>query len=480
MTTEAKNRELLLLFFEPDEKPDPAKKEEFLKNVMAGQLSRTARITLDRMLLIQVKYIRKTAWLTALMILLAAALITKGSPDSVLQIAALTPLLAFVTEIETRRSYAYGMAELEMTTSFSLRSIRYARFMILGLFDLAILSGISLLIRKYVAMSAMLTLSCLLLPFLLTMTGALLLERTAFGRSHPHGSGVLALLISVGTEILLFPASPLAMPLNKTVIMLGLGTGGSLFAGCSDYTILHKCKTGSGDDNLMELKIDRVSKQYKNKIAVDRLSATLHTGVTGLLGANGAGKTTLMRMICGVITPTSGEITYNGIPVSEERYRSVLGYLPQEFGCYPEFSGRDFLLYFAALKGMPRNEAEIRSEELLETVGLADVSKKRVRTYSGGMKQRLGIAQALLNRPQVLILDEPTAGLDPMERVRFRELIGEIGKSSIVLLSTHIVSDVEHIADHILMMKNGQLLWQGEWKESDGSLEEFYLREFRE
>ena len=191
--------------------------------------------------------------------------------------------------------------------------------------------------------------------------------------------------------------------------------------------------------SIMELKIDRVSKQYKNKIAVDRFSAALHTGVTGLLGANGAGKTTLMRMICGVITPTGGEITYNGIPVSEERYRSVLGYLPQEFGCYPEFSGRDFLLYFAALKGMPKNE----------------------------------------NRPQVLILDEPTAGLDPMERVRFRELIREIGKSSIVLLSTHIVSDVEHIADHILMMKDGQLLWQGEWKEADGSLEEFYLREFR-
>ena len=219
MTTEAKNRELLLLFFEPDEMPDPAKKEEFLKNVMAGQLSRTARITLDRMLLIQVKYIRKTAWLAALMILLAAALITKGSPDSVIQISALTPLLAFVTEIETRRSYAYGMAELEMTTAFSLRSIRYARFMILGLFDLAVLSGISLLIRKYIAISAMLTLSCLLLPFLLTMTGALLLERTAFGRSHPYGSGVLALLIAAGTEILLLPAGPLAMPLNKTLIM---------------------------------------------------------------------------------------------------------------------------------------------------------------------------------------------------------------------------------------------------------------------
>ena len=132
MITEAKNRELLLLFFEPEEKPDPVKKEEFLKTVMAGQLTRSVKITLDRMLLIQIKYIRKTAWLAALMILLAAALITKGNSDRVLQIAALTPLLAFVTEIETRRSYAYGMAELEMTTPFSLRSIRYARFMILG------------------------------------------------------------------------------------------------------------------------------------------------------------------------------------------------------------------------------------------------------------------------------------------------------------------------------------------------------------
>ena len=221
MTTEAKNRELLLLFFEPDEKPDPAKKEAFLKNVMTGQITRATKMTLHRMLLIQVKYIRKTAWLAALMILLIAALITKGNPDSVLQIAALTPLLAFVTEIETRRSYAYGMAELEMTTAFSLRSIRYARFMILGLFDMAVLAGISLLIRKYVAMSVLLTLAHLLLPFLLTMIGALLLERTAFGRSHPYGSGVLALLISAGTGFLLLPAGPLAMSLNKTLIMQG-------------------------------------------------------------------------------------------------------------------------------------------------------------------------------------------------------------------------------------------------------------------
>ena len=213
MTTEAKNRELLLLFFEPDEMPNPAKKEAFLKNVMTGQITRATKITLDRMLLIQAKYIRKTAWLAALMILLAAALITKGSPNGVLQIAALTPLLAFVTEIETRRSYAYGMAELEMTTPFSLRSIRYARFLILGLLDLSVLTGIALFIRNYITISAMLTLSCLLLPFLLTMAGALLLERTAFGRSHPYGSGVLALLIAAGTEGFLIPNSTAAIPL---------------------------------------------------------------------------------------------------------------------------------------------------------------------------------------------------------------------------------------------------------------------------
>ena len=228
----------------------------------------------------------------------------------------------------------------------------------------------------------------------------------------------------------------------------------------------------------MELVIDRVTKQYKNKIAVDRLTFALQPGVTGLLGANGAGKTTLMRMICGILTPTGGTIALDGTPVTEERYRAVLGYLPQDFGYYPEFSGRDFLLYFGALKGLDKTQAKRRTEELLEMEGLADVAKKKIKTYSGGMKQRLGIAQALLNDPQVLILDEPTAGLDPKERVRFRELIAEIGKKSIVLLSTHIVSDVEHIADRILMMKDGQIIWQGNWNEQDGSLEDFYMKEF--
>ncbi len=228
----------------------------------------------------------------------------------------------------------------------------------------------------------------------------------------------------------------------------------------------------------MELMIDRLTKQYKNKIAVDRLSFTLQKGVTGLLGANGAGKTTLMRMICGILTPTGGVITYDGIPVTDDRYRNVLGYLPQDFGYYPEFSGRDFLMYFCALKGLSKKDAKVRTEELLETVALSDVAKKKVRTYSGGMKQRLGIAQALINRPEVLILDEPTAGLDPKERVRFRNLIEEVGKNSIVLLSTHIVSDVEHIADRIIMMRSGQIIYQGAWSEQDGSLEDFYLKEF--
>lgn len=228
----------------------------------------------------------------------------------------------------------------------------------------------------------------------------------------------------------------------------------------------------------MELKIDRLTKQYKNKIAVDRLSFTLRRGVTGLLGANGAGKTTLMRMICGILAPTGGDITYDGVPVSEESYRDILGYLPQDFGYYPEFTGYDFLMYFSALKGLSKMNARSRTEELLDLVGLNEVAKKKVKTYSGGMKQRLGIAQALINRPEVLILDEPTAGLDPKERVRFRNLIEEIGKDNIVLMSTHILSDIEHIADTVIMMESGRIIWQGIWNEAEGSLEDFYLKEF--
>ena len=230
----------------------------------------------------------------------------------------------------------------------------------------------------------------------------------------------------------------------------------------------------------MELVIDRLTKQFQNKIAVDRVSLRLHSGVFGLLGTNGAGKTTLMRMLCGILQPTSGTIAFDGMDVREEGYRAILGYLPQDFGYYPEFTAMDFLLYMAALKGLPKQSAKRRANELLELVGLQDMGRKKIKTFSGGMKQRLGIAQALLNNPKLLILDEPTAGLDPKERVRFRNLIGQLGKDSIVLLSTHIVSDIEHIADEVLMMKDGPLIYNGTWDEQMGDLESFYLAQFEE
>lgn len=228
----------------------------------------------------------------------------------------------------------------------------------------------------------------------------------------------------------------------------------------------------------MKLLADRLSKQYKNKIAVDRVSAEFTNGVYGLLGANGAGKTTFMRMVCGILEPTSGTVTFDGIDAGEEEYRDILGYLPQDFGYYPDFTAWDFLMYMSALKGFDKKSAHRRIEELLEFVSLADVAKKKIKTYSGGMKQRLGIAQALLNYPKILVMDEPTAGLDPKERVRFRNVIEGLGKESIVILSTHIVSDVEHIADYILMMKGGRLVFNAPHGEIAGGLEEFYLDEF--
>ncbi|MCR4568711.1 MAG: ABC transporter ATP-binding protein [Pseudobutyrivibrio sp.] len=230
----------------------------------------------------------------------------------------------------------------------------------------------------------------------------------------------------------------------------------------------------------MKLSVDRITKQYKNKIAVDRVSFELTEGVTGLLGANGAGKTTLMRMMSGILAPTSGEIRADGIPALAENYRAMLGYLPQDFGYYPEFTAREFVEYMAALKGIEKREARRKTEELLEMVGLSDVAKNKIKTFSGGMKQRVGIAQALLNNPKILILDEPTAGLDPKERVRFRTLIEELGKDSIVLLSTHIVSDIEHIADRLIMMREGCIVWKGSQNEISCDLEEFYLEKYED
>lgn len=223
----------------------------------------------------------------------------------------------------------------------------------------------------------------------------------------------------------------------------------------------------------MELAINSLTKQYQNKIAVDHISLRLNTGIYGLLGPNGAGKTTLMRMVSGVLKPTSGTITFDGIDVSEERYRSILGYLPQDFGYYPEFTGEDFLLYMATLKGIRKLQAKRKVVEILKLVSLNDVAKKKIKTYSGDMKQMLGIAQALLNQPKILVLDEPTVGLGPNETACFRSLIRGLGKDRIVLLSTHIVSDIEQIADDILIMKSGQLIYHGKWTNKPEDLKNF-------
>ena len=228
----------------------------------------------------------------------------------------------------------------------------------------------------------------------------------------------------------------------------------------------------------MKLSVDRLSKQYKNRLAVDRVSFTLSEGVTGLLGANGAGKTTLMRMMTGILVPTSGEISADGIAVQTEEYRSLLGYLPQDFGYYPEFTAKEFILYIVALKGLEKKHAKRKTDELLEVVGLSDAANKKIKTFSGGMKQRVGIAQAIVNDPKILILDEPTAGLDPKERVRFRNLIASIGKDTIVLFSTHIVSDIDSIAKSLLMMRDGQIIYEGDWDKEQGDLEQFYMKEF--
>lgn len=222
----------------------------------------------------------------------------------------------------------------------------------------------------------------------------------------------------------------------------------------------------------MELQLQRLCKQYGTKAAVDQVSVHLEPGVYGLLGANGAGKTTLMRMICGVLKPTSGSIRLDGKTMQElgEQYYTHLGYMLQDFGFYPDFTTREFMLYMAAVKGMEKKAAKARTEELLELVNLRDAADKKIKSYSGGMKQRLGIAQAELNDPDILILDEPTAGLDPKERVRFRNIISGFARDKIVILSTHIVSDISYIADTILMMKQGKILLQGSMEEVTDSI----------
>lgn len=213
----------------------------------------------------------------------------------------------------------------------------------------------------------------------------------------------------------------------------------------------------------MALILDGLTKTFSSFPAVNNLSYAMDTGVYGLLGVNGAGKTTLMRMLCTLLTPTSGTITWDGQDIFSlgSAYRNLLGYLPQDFGYYPDFSVQDYLLYIASIKGLRPATARQRMQNLLEQVGLTQVRRQKMKKLSGGMKRRAGIAQAMLNDPKILILDEPTAGLDPKERIRFRNLISELAENRLVLLSTHIVSDVEYIADQILLMKDGSLVHHG-------------------
>ena len=224
----------------------------------------------------------------------------------------------------------------------------------------------------------------------------------------------------------------------------------------------------------MDLCMEHISKRFKDMTAVDDISLRLTPGVWGLLGANGAGKTTLMRMLTTLLKPTSGYITWDGedIFAMDGRYRQLLGYLPQDYGFYPDFSLWDYLMYIAALKGIRPAVAKQRVKELLKQVGLVKARNKKMKTLCGGMKRRAGIAQAMLNDPKILILDEPTAGLDPSERIRFRNLISELSEDRIVLLSTHIVSDIEYIAGDILLMKDGCLSISGTAEELINSMPE--------
>src|SRR5579885_1096276 len=217
----------------------------------------------------------------------------------------------------------------------------------------------------------------------------------------------------------------------------------------------------------MQVTIRDLTKVYRGGVrAANGINLTIPTGMFGLLGPNGAGKTTLMRMLAGILRPTSGSIQVGGYDGTTEagrrQIKKTLGYLPQELGMYPDLSAREFLDYVGILKGMDdRKQRQQRVEELLRMVALSEVAGRKLKTYSGGMKRRVGIAQALLNDPKLLIVDEPTAGLDPEERIRFRNLLSELGGDRTVLLSTHIVEDIAQTCHNLAIMKSGIVVFQG-------------------
>ena len=213
----------------------------------------------------------------------------------------------------------------------------------------------------------------------------------------------------------------------------------------------------------MKLQVEHLCKFYRKKEALRDVNFTLKQGVYGLLGENGAGKSTLMRILTTVDFPSSGSVLYQGrnITKMDEDYRDLIGYMPQDYSVYPGFTATDFLDYMGTLKGIPKDKLKIKIPEVLEFVNLSDVANKKVRTFSGGMKRRIGIAQAILNDPEILILDEPTAGLDPKERIRFSNIISNMAKEKIILFSTHIVSDIEAIANRIIIINKGEIMETG-------------------